>query len=298
MSRHFFLLKVADWSKSYKPESKILMDVPSALNFFLKDPKYTLATVQQRLEEFVGLWNSTYSELAESRDKQTLFHLRAPFSDYTTISSHNFSERKSDKSDQTTSHCSELVLLLDNYHFVRDEFKYPKMPPCTVDDCSVSFKLSSTMFKPSAPNPEAAAAADSACLARPSTEALGQYYFDKNGASIPFPAFRQLLKDPKFVSYMEIVKKQYEKDLGTSLWNDKDEADGRQERAKKKINFLDLPCTQQFDFSDSDNTDDDNDDGNDKAQEEETFSDKVEETEKGPTKKASKDSGKKKKRKE
>ena len=200
------------------------MDIPSALNFFLRDPKYTLETVRQRLQAFVDLWNSTYSELSDKPDKKTLFHLRAPFTDHTPISSHQFVEKKSDKSEQT--HTSELVLLLDNYHFVRDDFKFPKMPPCTVDDCSVSFKLSSTTFKPSAPNPEAVAAADSACLTRPAAEVASQYYFDKNGASIPFPAFRQLLRDKEFVSYMENVKRQYEKDLGVTLWksDDNDEA--------------------------------------------------------------------------
>jgi hypothetical protein len=309
VGRHFFLLKVSDWSKSYKPESKILMDIPSALNFFLRDPKYTLETVRQRLQAFVDLWNSTYSELSDKPDKKTLFHLRAPFTDHTPISSHQFVEKKSDKSEQT--HTSELVLLLDNYHFVRDDFKFPKMPPCTVDDCSVSFKLSSTTFKPSAPNPEAVAAADSACLTRPAAEVASQYYFDKNGASIPFPAFRQLLRDKEFVSYMENVKQQYEKDLGVTLWksddndaecdgNEKgsDETDGRRKRPKKKINFLDddFPSAQQFNFSDTDDSDDDDDD---KTKEKEAAPAEVEEeAEKGQTKKGKKDPKKKTSKKE
>ena len=259
VARHFFLLKVVDWSKSYKPESKSLLDVPSALNFFLRDTRYTLEVVEQRLREYVNLWNVTYSEAAEKQDKQTLFHLRTPFSDVIPISSHQFVERKApgDKSEQV--HSSELVLVLDNYHFVRDDFKYPKMPPCTVDDCSVSFKLSSTLFKPSAPQPEAASAADAAaCQARQGE--VAQYHFDKNGVSIPYPAFRQLLRDGSFVSYMEKVKNQYEKDLGVSVWSDDDddkenkrpETNGRKEGTTKKK--LDFSATQSVDCGDSDDS--------------------------------------------
>ena len=60
MSDYFFLLKISDWSKEYKPESKILMDIPSALNFFHKDPKFTLSMITSKVEKLANGWNSVF----------------------------------------------------------------------------------------------------------------------------------------------------------------------------------------------------------------------------------------------
>ena len=60
VSDYFFLLKISDWSKEYKPESKILMDIPSALNFFHKDPKFTLSMITSKVEKLANGWNSVF----------------------------------------------------------------------------------------------------------------------------------------------------------------------------------------------------------------------------------------------
>ena len=73
VSDYFFLLKISDWSKEYKPESKILMDIPSALNFFHKDPKFTLSMITSKVEKLANGWNSVFYKTDKEVGKQTSF---------------------------------------------------------------------------------------------------------------------------------------------------------------------------------------------------------------------------------
>ena len=111
-------------------------------------------------------------------------------------------------------------MLIDNWHFVRDNVSRPRLPACTEGDCSVSFKLSSSVFKSESP------VADSS-----------EFSFDRNGASIPYEAFRTLIDNSAFMSYLEKVKQQFEADTDTKVWSD-DDADESEKTsnsgAKKK----------------------------------------------------------------
>ena len=54
------MLKATDFSKEYKPESKIVMDIPTALNFFLRAPDFTQKMVGEKIGRLVKEWNRTY----------------------------------------------------------------------------------------------------------------------------------------------------------------------------------------------------------------------------------------------
>ena len=60
MSEYFFMLKVSDWSKEYKPESKIVIDIPSALNFFLININHTKKCIASKTRELVKEWNDAF----------------------------------------------------------------------------------------------------------------------------------------------------------------------------------------------------------------------------------------------
>jgi hypothetical protein len=106
------------------------------------------------------------------------------------------------------NHTSEIVLSVNNWHFVKDNLYKAKTPACQADDCSISIKLSSTIFR------SELQAADS------SVDASDEFYFDKNGAVIPYPALKELLHCEEFYTYMEQVKIQFEVDSGSKAWQE------------------------------------------------------------------------------
>ena len=104
-----------------------------------------------------------------------------------------------------------------------------KTPPCHVDDCSISIKLSSTVFRSDLQTADSDVAVDTA----------DQFFFDKNGAVIPYPALRALLFCEDFLKYMEQVKNQFEEDTGSKVWqetdddnDDDDDDDDKKSRSK------------------------------------------------------------------
>lgn len=60
------MLKVSDWSKEYKPESKIIMDIPSALNFFLINVQHTKNCIAFKTRALIKEWNETYALIGQS----------------------------------------------------------------------------------------------------------------------------------------------------------------------------------------------------------------------------------------
>ena len=60
IGEYFFLLKISDFSKDYHPESKIIMDIPAALNFFLKDPPFTRNLIKTKVEQLTSAWNKKF----------------------------------------------------------------------------------------------------------------------------------------------------------------------------------------------------------------------------------------------
>ena len=54
------LIRVSDYSKDYHPESKIIIDIPSGLNFFFKDAAFTANVVAAKIKDLVLRWNDRY----------------------------------------------------------------------------------------------------------------------------------------------------------------------------------------------------------------------------------------------
>lgn len=161
-------------------------------------------------------------ERQESLIKKGLFyllqtmHTRSHYSDYTVIATHMFKQKR-DNVEKT--HTSELVLIINNWHFVKDTHTKTVVPPCRPDDCSVQIKISSTVFK------SEAQLLSSGSDLLDTNETGEEFFFDKNGTIIPFPAFKELITSKDFQFYLKKVKEQFDEDSGSSTWIDHEEAE-------------------------------------------------------------------------
>jgi len=84
LSGFFFLVKIIDLSKTYKPSSKIILDIPTAANFFYVNPSLTKQKVGAEVRRLVKAWNAEYEEkpnvsyylfFANFTNKLSLFNL-------------------------------------------------------------------------------------------------------------------------------------------------------------------------------------------------------------------------------
>ena len=57
MCGYFFLFRFVDSSKEYKPDTKIIFDIPSAITFFGTDPNETKKIVGEKVRALVNAWN-------------------------------------------------------------------------------------------------------------------------------------------------------------------------------------------------------------------------------------------------
>ena len=57
---YFFLLHLIDWSTPWHPESKIIIDIPTALSFFLDHREHTKKKVTKMAQRLVDAWNEAY----------------------------------------------------------------------------------------------------------------------------------------------------------------------------------------------------------------------------------------------
>lgn len=121
------------------------------------------------------------------------------------------------KTNPEKHHSTEMILTISNWHFVRDNVNKPKVPPCTPDDCTIGFKLSSTVFRSGGDSPTTEGETN--------PETGEKMYFDRNGALIPYAAFKVLIQSADLAVYMEQVKTLYEKDVGSAAWSENDEED-------------------------------------------------------------------------
>ena len=62
LSGFFFLIKIIDLSKDYKPTSKIVLDIPTALHFFFLNPALTKQKIGTEVRRLVKAWNAEYEE--------------------------------------------------------------------------------------------------------------------------------------------------------------------------------------------------------------------------------------------
>ena len=125
---------------------------------------------------------------------------RTHFQDQMVITSHKFEatarsdpkgkgKRSGKKEDQTVG-LTNLVLIVNNWQFVRDVQNDAKCRGCTISDFQVQLKLSSTAFRNSA-NPDC------------------QFPYDKHAANFPYDSFVYLMTSPVVRNYVREVKKMY-----------------------------------------------------------------------------------------
>jgi hypothetical protein len=50
-----------DWSSPWHPESKIIIDIPTALSFFLDHREHTKKKVAKMAQKLVDAWNEAYA---------------------------------------------------------------------------------------------------------------------------------------------------------------------------------------------------------------------------------------------
>jgi hypothetical protein len=50
-----------DWSQAWHPESKIILDIPTALNFFLENKIVTKRKIGEMARHLVSAWNAMYA---------------------------------------------------------------------------------------------------------------------------------------------------------------------------------------------------------------------------------------------
>ena len=69
----WFLISIIDWSIAYRPESKTLMDLDTALNFFLVARDATKLRIGNMARSLVAAWNKKYAGTTSVSKKKSLF---------------------------------------------------------------------------------------------------------------------------------------------------------------------------------------------------------------------------------
>jgi hypothetical protein len=60
IGQHFFLVKIIDSSKDYAPESKVIFDIPTAVNFFSR-AEMTKAILGSKARDLLKKWNKEFA---------------------------------------------------------------------------------------------------------------------------------------------------------------------------------------------------------------------------------------------
>ena len=106
----------------------------------------------------------------------------------------DYSKRKN-KREGDTFGLTNLLLIVNNWGFVRDNQHTANVRECTPADFQIQLKLSSSAFKnPS--NPDA------------------EFAFDKQSANFPYESFLQLMKNSGLQKFLQEIKELYEKTEG------------------------------------------------------------------------------------
>ena len=128
---------------------------------------------------------------------------RSHFSDYTVLSEVKFVDQKGKTQE------SQYVLIISNWHFIREHQDKRESPPCKPEDCNISIKLSSTTFK--------TGSADLSITGANYLDPLPDdgFSFDRNGVIIPYSSFLSLMEDKYFLNdYLPDVQREYERLCG------------------------------------------------------------------------------------
>lgn len=191
-------MKSVDYTKDYQPETKVCIDIPTALVVF--DPtraNFVSATLRKTAVEACEAWNQTFSRAENSDD-------RSPISRYIVVASHTFGAKP-------VEHESKLVLSVSNYFWIRDQC--PKLKTeaatCKPEDFHVGFKLSSTVFRPQSGQ----APPDEATAQVSSTNSAGEFFFDFHGLNLTLREFETLLEHPGLAELLQKVNAKYNADV-------------------------------------------------------------------------------------
>ena len=123
---------------------------------------------------------------------------RTHFQDEMVLTNHRFDLKKKEtygkksRKTQEKKGLSQLVLIVNNWAFVRDNQDKADVENCALKDFQVQLKLSSSAFR--GPN---------------NSDKI--YAFDRNGASFPLYGFMQLLKSATVQKFVANVKQLFEK---------------------------------------------------------------------------------------
>ena len=113
--------------------------------------------------------------------------------------------KRSNNRDEPKVGLTNLVLIVNNWQFVRDVQKDAKCRGCTVSDFQVQLKLSSLAFR-NASNPDCS------------------FPFDKHAANFPFDSFVSVMTSPIVSKYVKDVKEMYIETEGPFDDDDDDES--------------------------------------------------------------------------
>ena len=115
---------------------------------------------------------------------------------YPIRSDHLINTKRSTKKDPPVSlGTSNLLLIVNNWAFVKDTQNDVKVRPCELSDFQVQLKLSSTAFR-SPQNPDC------------------DFPFDKQAANFPYDSYVQLMKSASLKTFIAEVQELYEETEG------------------------------------------------------------------------------------
>ena len=134
---------------------------------------------------------------------------RTPCQDQMVLTNHNFVVKKLSESGgeakkrrageepqyTNTIGLSQLLLIVNNWQFVRDTQHDSRVRACTLSDFQVQLKLSSSAFR-SQTNPDT------------------EFPFDKQSANFPYDSFVQLMKSNPLKAFEAEVRELYEETQG------------------------------------------------------------------------------------
>ncbi len=69
LNGYFFLMSLIDWSVPYHPESKTIMDLDTALNFFYEGREATKLRIGNMARSLVEAWNRKYEGTTTVRER-------------------------------------------------------------------------------------------------------------------------------------------------------------------------------------------------------------------------------------
>ena len=171
---------------------------------------------------------------------------RTAYQDQMVLTSHQFKipaavgKKRDNKSENVEYGNTRLMLIVNNWGFVRDTQHEPKVRQCVLSDFQVQLKLTSLAFR----NPQ-----------NPDTE----FPFDKQAANFPYDSFVQVMRSKLTRDFIADVRSMYEETEGKFINDEPDDDDAEEATA--------VPAKKPRKIINRINDEDENDGGIDTAEE-------------------------------